>query len=209
MGVAYPGRWTWEAPKNRVPRAPAYIVMALLKGNKRQRFRKRSGCAGCGFIFGQQMIDVVFSLEKGKKTGGESDVRRWAHRLLQRAQSVSSMPATPEGNGNLPTNAPSSNDERPETFGFGLTTAPSSLDLFHPKRREIQTGATAKDQLLPLPERAFGRKPKIYLGRPSGLFPIREPVFCHHCSDNGLASDHHCGSSYVRIAIDTGRPIGP
>ena len=42
-------------------------------------------------------------------------VRRWAHLLLQRGQSASSsMPATPMGNGNVPTNGPSSsNDDGP------------------------------------------------------------------------------------------------
>lgn len=47
-----------------------------------------------------------------KKSSSDSltgaGVRRWAHRLLQRGQSTSSMPATPVGNGNLLTNASAS-----------------------------------------------------------------------------------------------------
>ena len=85
------------------------------------------------------------SEEKGnRKTGGESGVRRWAHRLLQRGQSAtsSSMPATPMGNGNVPTNAPSSSkEERPKAFG--LTTAPPPLPPKTPRSKPVPPPRTS------------------------------------------------------------------
>ena len=67
--------------------------------------------------------------EREREKKWNRPVRHWARRLLQRGQSASSsMPATPMGNGNVPTNAPpSSNDERPKVFA--LTT---TLIVCHP-----------------------------------------------------------------------------
>ena len=82
--------------------------------------------------------------KEGEREEMESEdgrrVRRGAHRLLQsRRQSVySNMPTTPMGNGNVPTNAPSSSNERRAAKGLclddGDTDRPSPLPYRWPSR---------------------------------------------------------------------------
>ena len=75
---------------------------------------------------------------------------------------------------------------------------------------KIQTGCRRQGPAFASPGMRPSGNLKIYLGRPSGLYPIRKPVFSHHCPDYGPVSDRRCRSSYVRLVIDTGRhQIGP